>query len=236
MFFTHVFQIMKRNLNNVKRMTSHPIYQYCECLHWSLLEGVCMHLYFDHPSPRPHSNALCLSSPVCSLLSLLCVIFGVCAYVRRDRGTGRQCAHVWMEQTSAAHLLPTSRQRKSHPSLFQFPGQQGTHLCMCTYTESLCVFFFLSVQSDCTELRVFSPCSVELLTEKASSVSGRSTRHRPTLNPTWWGPLLHPLNHHPSTRMHIFKKHIPLFKSNMCCFFVVVVVVVLSPTELAVPH
>lgn len=28
--FCFFFQIMKRNLNNVKRMTSHPIYQYCK--------------------------------------------------------------------------------------------------------------------------------------------------------------------------------------------------------------
>lgn len=30
--FLNVFQIMKRNLNNVKRMTSHPMYQYCKYL------------------------------------------------------------------------------------------------------------------------------------------------------------------------------------------------------------
>lgn len=35
--------------------------------------------------------------------------------------------------------------------------------------------------------------SVELLMERASSVCGRSTRHHPTLNLTWWG---HPLCPH----------------------------------------
>lgn len=32
-------------------------------------------------------------------------------------------------------------------------------------------------------------CSVESQTERASLVSGRSTRHPPTLSPTWWGHL-----------------------------------------------
>ena len=159
---------------------------------------------------------LCVCLPrLLFLVPAGCYFWCVCVrvYVRRDRRTGRQCAHVWMEQTSAAHLLPTSRQRKSHPSLLQLPGQQGTHTCTCTYAESLRVCVFLSVQSDCAELCVFSPCSAELLMEKGSSVSGRSTRHRPTLNPTWWGLLLHPVNHHASTHMHT-----PVFKSNMCRF------------------
>lgn len=50
----------------------------------------------------------------------------VCVCFRHDGSPGWQCENVWMEQTSAAHLLQTSRQRSCHSTLFQLPGQQST--------------------------------------------------------------------------------------------------------------
>lgn len=45
-----VFQIMKRNLNNVKRMTSHPVYQYCKCQS----ETCSSSLHSPHPLSDAH--------------------------------------------------------------------------------------------------------------------------------------------------------------------------------------
>lgn len=56
-----VFQIMKRNLNNVKRMTSHPVYQYCKCPFQTC----------SSPLPSPHP----LSDAQNSVLSVCCLTF-----------------------------------------------------------------------------------------------------------------------------------------------------------------
>lgn len=133
-----------------------------------------------------------------SVLSLCCLPFlSIClclcmwTYIRYDGGSGRQCQDVWMEETSAAHLFQTGRQRQSHASVFQLPGKQGA----CTHTCTGSVF------SICSVVLIHLRCagSVELLTERASSVCGRSTRHHPTLNLTWWGHLLCP--------PHIYSKY-----------------------------
>lgn len=50
------FQIMKRNLNNVKRMTSHPVYQYCKCQ----FETCSSSLHSPHPLSDAQTCSLCL--------------------------------------------------------------------------------------------------------------------------------------------------------------------------------
>lgn len=201
-----VFQIMKRNLNNVKRMTSHPVYQYCKCQ----FETCSSSLHSPHPLSDAENSVL----SVCCLTFLsICMCLCMWTYIRYDGGSGRQCQDVWMEETSAAHLFQTSRQRESHTSVFQLPGKQGARTHTCTR----------SVLSICAVVLIHLRCaaSVELLTERASSVCGRSTRHHPTLNLTWWGHLLCP--HHCKVA-HIYSKY--TFKSIILVLFLL--------TELAV--
>lgn len=55
-----VFQIMKRNLNNVKRMTSHPVYQYCKCQ----FETCSSSLHSPHPLSDAKLCSLSLLPPI----------------------------------------------------------------------------------------------------------------------------------------------------------------------------
>lgn len=112
----------------------------------------------------------------------MCTCSCMWTYIRYDGGSGRQCQDVWMEETSAAHLFQTSRQRESHTSVFQLPGKQGACTHTCTGSV-LSIYALVLIHLRCAG-------SVELLTERASSVCGRSTRPHPTLNLTWWGHLL----------------------------------------------
>lgn len=68
-------------------------------------------------------------------------------------------------------------------------------------------------------IALYSSCSVELLMERASSASGRSTRHPPTPNPTWWGHLVPPQTPPQHTHTHLGQKYMCIIKINMCCLF-----------------
>lgn len=61
-----------------------------------------------------------------------------------------------------------------------------------TNTHIRSQWLFFSLFGVIVLIALCSSCSVELLMERASSVSGRSTRHPPTQNHTWYGRILPP--------------------------------------------
>lgn len=83
--YIDVFQIMKRNLNNVKRMTSHPIYQYCECY----FERIHQYTRLTRISKLYSFSCfvfLFFPQHLSPFLFLVCVCVGLC--IRHDWGSG----------------------------------------------------------------------------------------------------------------------------------------------------
>lgn len=127
--------------------------------------------------------------------------------------TGAQDGSVRMFEWKRPQQLICFRQAGNARVTRLYFNSQGNKVHTCTR----------SVLSICAVVLIHLRCaaSVELLTERASSVCGRSTRHHPTLNLTWWGHLLCP--HHCKVA-HIYSKY--TFKSIILVLFLL--------TELAV--
>lgn len=172
---------MKRNLNNVKRMTSHPIYQYCKCQ----FESCCSR----SRSPYPVSDAETLSSlPLVSrALCLFCLHVCQCWHVCEHTSdmTGAQDGSVRMFEWKRPQQLICFRQAGNARVTRLYFNSQGnkvqTRMHTLTHTRTISVMSICGV----VLIPLGSAGSVELLMERAFSVCGKSTRHHPTLNLTW---------------------------------------------------
>lgn len=172
---------MKRNLNNVKRMTSHPIYQYCK-----------------------------LPLVPFALSACTCVNVDTCVDIHQ----------IWRGRKTAASGCLNGRDLSSsfasdRPATPESPVYISTprairckHACAGAHKRTVSVVSICAV----VLIPLGSAGSVELLMERASSVCGRSTRHHPTPNLTWWGRLLCP---HRDAQIETYFR----MKYNMFCYF-----------------
>lgn len=120
-------QMIKRNINNARRMASHPTLPYCE-LDWLPLCVCACSFSLIMKTFLPAQNCSLFCNTVYFFFNSVCVCVVITAYhaflpsfnflalycFRSHRCTRWQCSDVWVGSLSTDHLLSTSRKFKGH--------------------------------------------------------------------------------------------------------------------------
>lgn len=125
---------MKRNLNNVKRMTSHPIYQYCKCQFGTSPTLHVLHILFLTQKLSP----LCLLPflPAC-VLTLACV----CVCGHGSDMTGAQDGSVRMFEWKRPQQLICFRQAGNARVTRLYFNSQGNKVEARTHVHRVCFVY-----------------------------------------------------------------------------------------------